>query len=71
MNATTKYAIDMICDGAESTVEDDLNEDGKIGDDEHTVAVGIAMAMIRVMRNDPEAFFEWAATHRLVENIET
>ena len=23
-----QYAIDMICDGAESTVADDLNEDG-------------------------------------------
>ena len=62
MMPTVQYAINAICDGAESTVEDDLNEDGKLSDRDHEVACGMAMAMINVIRAYPEEFFEWTAT---------
>ena len=50
MNTIERYAMEMICDGAESRVEDDLNEDGKATDEEHEAALILAAEIIRAMR---------------------
>jgi hypothetical protein len=50
-----EYVIDLVADGAESKIEDDLNEDGEIADDDHEAACDLAMAIVRAIRDNPDA----------------
>jgi len=50
-----QYAIKLVCDGAESTAEDDLNEDGAIADADHGAACDLALEIARAIRDDPRA----------------
>lgn len=47
-----EYAIQLIIDGAASTAEDDLNEDGAIADNQHQEACDLALAIVRAIRED-------------------
>ena len=49
-----QYAIEMVTSGAESTIEDDLNEDGKVSDEDHEAACNLAQRVVRVIRANPE-----------------
>jgi hypothetical protein len=48
-----EYAIDLVANGAESTIEDDLNEDGEVSDEDHEKARDLAMAIVRAIRTTP------------------
>lgn len=47
-----EYAIQLIINGAASTAEDDLNEDGAIADGQHQEACDLALAIVRAIRED-------------------
>lgn len=55
MNEIEKYAVELVADGAESTAEDDLNEDGKLSDIHHEEACGLAVDIATAIRNNPAA----------------
>lgn len=42
-----RYVWEMILDGAESTIEDDQNEDGELSEAEHREAYDLAMSIVR------------------------
>lgn len=50
-----RYAIDMIADGAESVIDDDLNEPGMLSDREHEAACDLALRIVRGIRDNPAA----------------
>lgn len=54
------YALDMVADGARSTVEDDMNEDGAVDEEEHEAACDLAMAIVRAIRTDPDTILALA-----------
>jgi len=60
MKTVEEYAVDLVCDGAESHAEDDIDEDGELTALEHEVAVDLAMRIIRALRAHPEALVRWA-----------
>lgn len=53
MKSIQEYAIDLVADGAESTIEDDLNELGDIAEDDHQAACDLAMDVVRAIRDNP------------------
>jgi hypothetical protein len=60
MNTIEEYALDLVADGAESTVEDDMNEDGDIADADHQAALKLALAVVRGIRANPDAILALA-----------
>jgi hypothetical protein len=56
-----QYAIGLVCDGAESTAEDDLNEDGAIADGDHGAACDLAIRIAKAIRKHPEVVLELVA----------
>lgn len=55
------YALKIVCDYAESGVEDDIDEDGELGtEEEHDEATDLALKIIRGMRAHPEKLLEFA-----------
>jgi hypothetical protein len=57
-----EYAIELVADGAESTVEDDLNEDGDLSEEDHKEACYLAMAIVQAIRVNPQVII--ALAHR-------
>jgi hypothetical protein len=55
-----EYAIDLVCDGAESTAEDDLNEDEDIADADHRAACDLAVDIAHAIREHPDVVLELA-----------
>lgn len=55
MKTIEEYAIDLVAGAAESTAEDDLNEDGEVADDDHQDACDLAIRIARAIRTNPEA----------------
>lgn len=53
-----QYAINLVCDGAESTAEDDLNEDGAIADEQHGAACDLAASIAKAIRRNPQVVLE-------------
>lgn len=49
------YAIAVIVDGAESVIEDDTNEDGRLSDADHEAACDLALRIVRGIRDLPRA----------------
>jgi hypothetical protein len=63
------YALDLVADGAESTIEDDIDEDGALDSEEdHAAAYGLAMSIVRAIRAQPDAILALA---RLTQDEET
>jgi hypothetical protein len=62
MSDTTieQYALDMVLNGAESTVEDDMNEDGEIGEEDHEAACDLGYRIIKVIRANRDVVLGWA-----------
>jgi hypothetical protein len=54
------YAIELLADGAESTIEDDLNEDGNLSEEEHDEACHLAMAIVQAIRANPQVIIALA-----------
>jgi hypothetical protein len=50
-----EYAIELVCEGAESCAEDDLNEDGDIAEEDHDAAMDLALEIARAVRANPQA----------------
>ncbi len=49
------YAIKMVSEGAESSAEDDLDEDGEFeAEDDHTAACDLAVNLAKIIRDRPE-----------------
>ena len=53
MKTVEEYAIELVADGAESTAEDDLNEDGEIADEDHEAACDLALRICAAIRKHP------------------
>ena len=53
MKTIEQYAIGLVADGAESTAEDDLNEDGEINDSDHQAACRLATQIAYGIRKHP------------------
>lgn len=47
-----RYALQMILSGAESLIEDDLNEGGELTDEQHTRACEFGHALIKAVRDE-------------------
>ena len=55
MNQIQRYAIKLVAEGAESTAEDDLDEDGEFDSGEdHCVAQNLAILIAHAIRDNPE-----------------
>jgi hypothetical protein len=67
MSTIEEYAIGIVASGAESTIEDDLNEDGEVTDDDHPKACALALAIVRAIRANPG---EILALARLTADLE-
>jgi hypothetical protein len=57
-----EYAIDMVASGAESTIEDDLNESGDVSDEDHPAAIALGMSIVNAIRANPDAILALART---------
>jgi len=55
MTPVEKYAIDLIVNGARSFTEDDLDEDGKLSEDDHREARALALRIVKAIRSNPQA----------------
>lgn len=63
MTEIEKYAIKLVAEGAESTAEDDMDEDGVFAsEDEWRGAGDLGVKMARAINNNPEAFLAWYRT---------
>lgn len=65
MKTVEEYAIDMVAAGAESLIEDDLNEDDEISDEDHKAAVDLALAMVRAIREFPDVVIAMARREQI------
>lgn len=65
MKTIEEYAIDMVAAGAESVIEDDLNEDDEIAEADHEAACELGHAIVRAIRANPDAILALA---RLTED---
>jgi hypothetical protein len=61
MKTIDEYAIDLVCSGAESTAEDDLNEEEEIADADHQAACDLAIEIAHAIRANPQVVLELAA----------
>lgn len=69
MKTIEEYALGIVTDGAESMVEDDMDEDGDLpGEEEHEKAVDLAYALIRVIREQPGVLLELVKGEREPHN---
>ncbi len=59
-----KYAITLLHEGGESLAEDDLNEAGRIHDDDHQAATSLSIEMAHAIRDNPESFLTWFQSTR-------
>lgn len=48
-----EYAIELVASGAESTAEDDMNEDGAIAEANHEEACDLAIRIAHAIRAKP------------------
>lgn len=55
LTPTERYAVDLILDGAESAVEDDMNEDAEVTDEEQEDANDLVYQIIHAIRTNPRA----------------
>jgi hypothetical protein len=54
MTPVEQYAIDLVVAAIEDHAEDDLNEDGKLTDGDHELAISLAMALAKAIRSNPD-----------------
>lgn len=47
------YALQMVLSGAESVIEDDLNEDGELDDEQHTRSCEFGYALLKAHPGQP------------------
>ncbi len=59
------YALDMVLSGAESFIEDDLNEDGKLSDEQHERSCEFGYALLKAIRDNQAALLNAAREHYL------
>lgn len=60
MNEMEKYAVRLVAEGAESTAEDDTDEDGVFASEDDWRGAGdLGVKMARAIKNNPEAFLAW------------
>lgn len=57
--AVEEYAMKLVTEGAESTAEDDMNEDGDIAEESHEEAVNLAIDMAHAIYGNPKGFLAW------------
>lgn len=57
-----EYAVDLVCSGAMSVAEDDMNEENAIDDADHPAAVALAYRIIKAIRANPDVVLELAAS---------
>ena len=55
-----EYAAKLVADGATSTAEDDLNEDGDIAEADHDEACDLALSIAEAIRKDPAGIVAFA-----------
>lgn len=53
LTSIEQYAISMILDGAEAIIDDDLDEDGKLSDEDHSTATDLAYEIVGWIRENP------------------
>lgn len=57
------YALQMVLSGAESVIEDDLNEDGELSDEQHTRACEFGYALLHAIRYHRSQLLTTAREH--------
>jgi hypothetical protein len=57
------YALQMVLSGAESVIEDDLNEDGELDDEQHTRACEFGYALLHAIRYHRSTLLTTAREH--------
>lgn len=62
-NEAEAYALQMVLSGAESVIEDDLNEDGELDDEQHERACEFGYALLRAIRDHRSALVATAREH--------
>lgn len=67
MKTVEEYAIGMVAAGAESTIEDDLNEDDEVTEDDHKLAIKLAYGMVRAIRDHPGVLVAMARREQIPE----
>ncbi|WP_033338878.1 hypothetical protein [Catenuloplanes japonicus] len=63
MLSIDEYAISVVTDGAESTAEDDLNENDDIAEEDHRAAIARAYRIIWAIRAYPNEILALADRH--------
>lgn len=58
-----QYAVALVARGAESTAEDDLNDNGDVTDADHEKAMDLAIDLAHAIHNHPDEFLAWAKPH--------
>jgi len=58
-----RYALRMVLSGAESFIEDDLDEDGELDDEQHTRAVEFGYALLHAIRYHHRRLLATAREH--------
>jgi hypothetical protein len=61
--AAEDYAFQMVLSGAESFIEDDLNEDGELSDEQHERSCEFGYALLRAIRDQRAALLKVAREH--------
>ncbi len=70
MNAIETYAVSLVGSGAESSAEDDMDEDGVLEDEDDWRAAGdLGVDMARAISNNPESFLAWYRSVKLAEAV--
>lgn len=60
MNDIETYAVKLVAEGAESSAEDDLDEDGVFDDEDDWREAGdLGVKMARAIGDNAEAFLGW------------
>lgn len=67
MKTVEEYAIGMVAAGAESVIEDDLNEDDEVTEDDHKLAIKLAYGMVEAIRDHPGVLIAMARGEQISE----
>lgn len=66
MKTIEEYALDAVANGAESYIEDDIDENGDLASNaDHAAACKLGLAIVRAIRANPDAILALA---RLTED---
>lgn len=61
------YALQMVLSGAESVIEDDLNEDGELSEEQHTRSCEFGYALLHAIRYHRSQLLTTAREHYTAE----